>query len=68
VVGAEALNRSAQDVFGRDGIGELTDFTQVHRAVYEPVDGQAGRLTNRQLVEVAAGRRGRSGRRRCRVL
>lgn len=54
VVGVEALNRSAQDAFGRDEIGELTDFTAVRRAVYEQVDAQAARLTNRQLVEVAA--------------
>ncbi|GHD04751.1 hypothetical protein GCM10007320_65960 [Pseudorhodoferax aquiterrae] len=54
VVGVEALNRSAQDAFGRDEIGELTDFTAVRRAVYARLHPDAGELSHRQLVEVAA--------------
>ncbi len=54
VVGVEALNRSARDAFGRDEIGELSDFTQVRRAVYARLHPDAGELSHRQLVEVAA--------------
>ncbi|WP_114471029.1 serine hydrolase [Pseudorhodoferax soli] len=54
VVGVEALNRSAAEAFGARRIGPLTDFTAVRRAVYARLHPDAGRLSHRQLVEVAA--------------
>jgi beta-lactamase class A len=54
VVGVDTLNRSAAEAFGVRQIGPLTDFTAVRRAVYARLHPEAGQLSHRQLVEVAA--------------
>ncbi|KQP13716.1 serine hydrolase [Pseudorhodoferax sp. Leaf267] len=51
-VGPERLERSATAAFGARAT--LTDFTQVRRDVYAELHPDARRLTNRQLVEIAA--------------
>ncbi len=58
-VGADSMNRNAARLLrGDKDFAALTDFTQVRRDVYAELHPQARRLTNRQLVEVAAARMG----------
>ncbi|MCZ2497160.1 serine hydrolase [Xylophilus sp. Kf1] len=53
-VGEDRLNQSAQASMGAGGMGRLTTFTEVRREVYAELNEQgAGRLSNRQLVEIA---------------
>ena len=56
-VGEEALNKSAAGVLGK-GFVRLTTLTDVRRDVYAELHPDARRLTNKQLVEIAATKKG----------
>ena len=56
-VGEEALNKSAAAVLGK-GFVRLTTLTDVRRDVYAELHPDARRLTNKQLVEIAATKKG----------
>lgn len=56
-VGEEALNKSAASVLGK-GFVRLTTLTDVRRDVYAELHPDARRLTNKQLVEIAATKKG----------
>ncbi len=53
-VGDDTLNRSAAAALDHKDFKRLTNFTQVRRDVYAELHPDARKLTNRQLVEVAA--------------
>ncbi len=56
-VGEDALNKSASAVLGK-GFVKLTTLTDVRRDVYAELHPDARRLTNKQLVEIAATKKG----------
>jgi beta-lactamase class A len=56
-VGEEALNKTAAAVLGRS-FEQITTLTQVRRDVYAELHPDARKLTNRQLLEIAAARQG----------
>jgi beta-lactamase class A len=53
-IGEDTLNRRAREFLGAEGFRRITDFTQVRRDVYAELHPAARRLTNLQLVQVAA--------------
>ncbi len=53
-VGLDRLNASARAAMGREGFGGFTDFAQVRYDVYAEIHPDARRLTNDQLVRIAA--------------
>ena len=55
--GQDALDQTAADVLGK-GAGKLTNFIDVRRAVYTQLHPDAAKLTNQQLVEIAAAPQG----------
>ena len=56
-VGEETLNKSAASVLGK-GFVRLTTLTDVRRDVYAELHPDARQLTNKQLVEIAATKKG----------
>ena len=54
LIGVERWNDYARQVLALRGFSELTDFTQVRYAVYRELSPAASRLSNRQLLEIAA--------------
>lgn len=53
-IGEDTLNQRARDLLGTQGFNRITTLTQVRRDVYRELHPAADRLTNTQLVQVAA--------------
>ncbi len=53
-VGEDTVNRRARDFLGSKGFRKITDFTQVRYDVYGELHPAARKLTNLELVQVAA--------------
>ena len=56
-VGQDQLDKTAADVLG-NGAGHISNFTEVRRTVYSQLHPDASRLSNKQLVEIAAAPQG----------
>ena len=53
-IGLERLNESARAAMGTAGFRELTDFATIRRDVYAEIHADARRLSNDELVRIAA--------------